>query len=173
MKGLMILTVIMLLMSCNHYYKATLRHANTDLEKAALIDSLNNEKRYFILRNGNSGYFMRNAQISNDKTTITSTLQTAGVDHRLHFVHGRSGNYQYRNKIPNERHVLDEVHFYLPVGAKIRTGPSNLPVNSIEKIEIIVKDKKRTFISAVAGVVVGLMGAAGLVTLLFLGWVHS
>jgi hypothetical protein len=42
------------MISCNHYYKATQLRTPGDNYKAGAIDSLNKEKKYFILRNGES-----------------------------------------------------------------------------------------------------------------------
>jgi hypothetical protein len=63
---------------------------------------------------------MRNEGISNDKKSIASVLQNPGVDHRLHFGNERGGGFKYNNEIPNDRHVLNEVHFYIVPALQIK-----------------------------------------------------
>ncbi len=164
----MIIVGIIVLPGCNHYYKATQLSTPDNLTKAISLDSLNNEKRYFILRNGEKAYFMRNARIDFETKSVVSLLQNPGVDHRLHLVNGRNGELKYDTKIPHDLHVLNEVHFYIMPDANITAGPNNLDLNSIQKIEIIEKDKKRTTNSTVMGVVIGLAGVSGLVVMFFL-----
>lgn len=163
MKRILILLMIFMT-ACNHYYKATLIHAPTDVGKAVIIDSLNHQKRYFILRNGNRAYFMKNPQISSDRKSIKSVLQNTSMDHRLHFLNGRKGKFRYGPKPASERNVLDEAHFYMLADTRITIGTHILPLNNIQKIEVIEKDESRTSRSAGIGFV------AGLVSLVAWGW---
>ncbi len=165
MKKLFVIGAMVLLTGCNHYYKATQLQSPGNIHKAEAIDSLKNEKRYFILRNGDRAFFMRNASISKDKQVIVSLLQNPGVDHRLHLINGRNGKLRYKTKIPHDRHVLNEVHFYITPDAKTIAGPNSLDLNSIQKIEIIEKDKKRTRESAGVGLIVGIVGVSAGLTL--------
>jgi hypothetical protein len=56
--------------------------------------------------------------------------------------------------------------------ANITPGPNNLNLNSIQKIEIIEKDKKRTTNSTVVGVLVGLAGVSALAIMFFLSLIR-
>lgn len=164
---LILLAGIVGLSACNHYYKATQLHTPDQVEKAAAIDSLQKLNKYFLLRNGDKTHFMRNATVSTSKQWITSILQNPGVDHRLHLVNGRHGKLIYDTKIPHDRHVLNEVHFYITPGAKTTAGPNNLYLNNIQKIEVIEKDKKRTTQSTFVGLLVGVVGVFGLLVTFF------
>ncbi len=168
MKKLFVIGAMVLLTGCNHYYKATQLQSPGNIHKAEAIDSLKNEKRYFILRNGDRAYFMRNASVSKDKQAIVSLLQNPGVDHRLHLVNGRHGKLIYKTKIPHDRHVLNEVHFYITPDTKTIAGQYNLNLNNIQKIEVIEKDKKRTRKSAGVGLLVGIVGVSAGLTLFIL-----
>jgi hypothetical protein len=144
--------------ACNHYYKATQVQTFDPIEKAVVIDSLKHENKYFILRNGDRSYFMRNASISNDKKSITSVLLNPGVDHRLHLINGRHGKLIYNTKIPHDLRVLDEVHFYTYPDKVTTSGTYSLELNNIQQIEIIEKDKKRTMNSTIISSLVGVLG---------------
>jgi hypothetical protein len=115
---------------------------------------------------------MKGAGITKNKQAIVSSLQNPGVDHRLHLMNGRHGKLKYDTRVSHDLHVLNEVHFYIMPDANITPGPNNLNLNSIQKIEIIEKDKKRTTNSTVVGVLVGLAGVSALAIMFFLSLIR-
>jgi hypothetical protein len=153
--------------ACNNYYKATRPVPVSNIEKAASIDSLRNENRYFILRSGSEEFYMKNLQISADQKSVTCYLDTLASNHQLHLVKGRGGNFRYRDNSPIDRQVLNEVHFYIPIDSSAKTGQYTLAMDKIQKIEILEKDKKRTTNSYVIGGLGVAIGALALVTIIY------
>jgi hypothetical protein len=150
--------------ACNNYYKATRPATVSNIEKVTSIDSLKNENRYFILRNGSEEFYMKNIQISADQRSVTCYLDTLGSNHQLHLVKGRGGNFRYRDNSPIDRQVLNEVHFYITIDSSAKTGQYTLAMDKIQKIEILEKDKKRTTNSYVIGGLGVALGTLALVT---------
>ncbi len=150
--------------ACNNYYKATRRTPVSSMEKAASIDSLKSENRYFILRSGSEEFYMKNILISADQKSVTCYLDTLAFNHQLHLVKGRGGNFKYRDNSPIDRQVLNEVHFYIPADSTAKLGQYTLAMDKIQKIEILEKDKKRTTNSYVIGGLGIALGTFALVT---------
>ncbi|MGG9964341.1 hypothetical protein [Ferruginibacter sp. SUN106] len=137
--------------ACHNYYKAVPTPATNSNEKAATVDSLKLQSRYFVLRNGSLSYLMNNIVISEDKKSLTCNLQTLPENHQLHLVKGRRGKMQYNKSNTNDLTVLNEVHFYIASNEATATGNYTLQLDKVEKIEVIEKDKKRTTSSYVIG----------------------
>ena len=161
-------TMLMLLLlfavsACHNFYKAVATKGNTDTEKAAVTDSLKMQNRYFVLRNGNQSYYMKNILISADKKTLDCVLDQVPPDHQLHLVNGRRGKMQYKKNEPQDLGVLNEVHFYIEPGDTTTQGNYTLQLDKIQKIEIIEKDKGRTMGSYVIGTIGYTLGAIAIV----------
>lgn len=152
--------------ACHNYYKATQTTAVNNIEKAASIDSLNLENRYFVLRNGGQAYYMKNISISADQKTMTCTLDSLLSSHQLHLIKGRKGNMKYKKNNPDDLMVLNEVHFYIQPDAGIVMGQNLVQLDKIQKIEVIQKDRKRTTSSYVIGAIGYTVGALALVSII-------
>ncbi len=154
---------LMFFTACHNYYKAIQRNPVSNAEKASSIDSLQQQKRYFILRNGNESYYMKNISLSADQKTMTCYLDSLAPLHQLHLVKGRKGKMQYKKQIPEDKLVLNEVHFYIQPDNVTAVGQYTLALDRIKKIEVIEKDKKRTADSYVIGALGYTVGALAIV----------
>lgn len=155
--------------ACHNYYKATQSRNGTTTETAGSIDSLQKQSRYFILRNGNTAYSINNPMISADKKFLQCQLDLLPSSHQFHLVKGIKGKMQYKRNSVDGLQVLNEVHFYTPFDSTAKQGNYLLPLDRVQKIEVIEHDKKRTTNSYVIGaigytlgtlVVVGIIVAA-------------
>ena len=62
-----VLLSIVLLNACHNFYKAVPASADNASQKAASVDSLKLQNRYFVLRNGSQAYYMNKIVLSSDK----------------------------------------------------------------------------------------------------------
>jgi hypothetical protein len=144
--------------SCHNFYKATA--GKSGVNAAGSIDSLKLQNRYFILRTGGQAYYMNNMVLSSDRKTLSSTLDSLPPEHKLHLKNGHKGNLQYKKIDINEVQVLSEVHLYTASTSKITIGENfSLPLDQVQKIEVIEKDRKRTTNSYVIGAIGYTLGA--------------
>jgi hypothetical protein len=157
--------IVILFVSCfQHFYKVKQAHVGDANQKASVIDSLNNQNRYFILRSGSQSFYMRNISLSADRTTVQCVLDSLSFDHMRYVTVGNKSDKRYKPKDQTQAGVLSEVHLYITPDPAISTGHYVLHFDSLKKIEIIQKDNGRT----VANYVISTIGvAAG--TLLFAG----
>jgi hypothetical protein len=129
-----------------NYYKISKSPENTSTPDSVIH---NNTQRYFILRNGDSAYYMNS--VSYYKDSLTCTLETLPPEHRLHLSNGRNGNMRFKKYKP-EAVVLTEVHVYKKQADNVQAGEDyTLMYNGIQKIEVLEKNKTRTTISYVLG----------------------
>jgi hypothetical protein len=130
---------------------------------AAGIDSLTKLNRYFVLRSGTQSYYMKNISLSTDRKTLEATLDTLSPGHRLHLVNGYNGKMRYKKSYSDHITVLSEVHLYTAEDNKAAIGSRyTLPLDQVQKIEVIEKDKKRTTSSYVIGAIGATVGAFAL-----------
>ncbi len=160
---LVVFCIILFFTACHNFYKATQTPAGSSPAKAVSIDSLKLQNRYFVLRNGNQAYYMNNISLSDDKKTLSCTLDTLAPNHQLHLVNGRKGNLQYKKSSIDDLMVLNEVHFYIQRDNAAAIGQYSLQLDKIQKIEVIEKDKKRTTSSYVVGAIGYTLGSIALV----------
>ena len=134
--------------ACHNFYKAT--PGRTGLYTAGTVDSLRN--RYFVLRNGGEAFYMKNIVVSSDRQSLTCLLDSLRPDHRLHLVNGRGGNMRYKKADVSDLQVLSEVHLFVAGVPSATVGENfNLPLDKVQKIEVIEHDSKRTTSSYVIG----------------------
>lgn len=142
--------------SCSNYYKAITAAEPT---KAASLNDFQDNQKYYILRNGNSAFAMKNITISSDRKNVQCTLEELPFDHKLYVTNGTNGKMKYKTKTytdDDESGVLTEVHIYLTPGSKTGTGAYTLALENIQKAEIIEKDKIKTRRSHTVGTVVAI-----------------
>lgn len=147
--------IILTMSSCNKYYKTSL--ANTGGNPSKTIETLKNDGRYFIFRNGSQAFAMDSVSINNKEQTMQCVLNILPDEHRVHLTRGINGKMRYKELNgyePDVTPVLREVHLYNTPGDDVKPGPFTLSLNRLEKVEIIQKDKKRTASSKTVGVVI-------------------
>jgi hypothetical protein len=163
---LYITTVLLLLItatSCfRHYYKIAKQPFNASSQT---VDSLQKKSRYFILRSGDYAWHMDKISLSEDQKTIHCVLTDLPFSHQLHMKKGEHHeNFQYKPKEPT-RAVLEEVHFFISPEPLAKDGVFTLPVDKIQRIEVIEKDGGRTVGSHILGVF-GIIGSIAGVALI-------
>jgi hypothetical protein len=154
------LVVLIASTSCfRHYYKIAKQPFDASPQT---IDSLQKQSRYFILRSGDYAWHMNNITVSDDRKTIQCELNVLPFAHQLHMKKGEHHeNFQYKPKEAS-RAVLQEVHFFIPPEPMAKDGLFTLPVDKIQRIEVLQKDGGRTVASHLLGTI-GVLGgiAAG------------
>lgn len=156
--ALFICLCALLAWSCHNYYKAV--NGRTGVYASSTLDSLKTQERFFILRSGNETFYMKDLVLSADRTSVSFTPDTLPPQHRLHLKGGHAANLQYKKYDPYENFVLNEVHLYTPLVAGIKAGENfSLPLDKVQKIEVIERDSKRTTNSYVIGAIGYTLGA--------------
>ncbi|MEI8059554.1 MAG: hypothetical protein WCG67_05295, partial [Ferruginibacter sp.] len=135
-------------------------------EKGNLADSLKLQKRYFVLRSGKQAFYMNNVVLSEDKKSLTCSLEALTENHQFHLKKGRGGQMKYRKNDPVEDLVLNEVHFYIPADSSTAAGVYTLQLDKVEKIEVIEKDEARTRSSYIVGAIGYTIGALAVVAII-------
>lgn len=154
--------------SCHNYYKelnVDPTHGNSAMQT---LDSLKFEKRYFILRNGNKSYYMKDLQINTEHTTLSCMLDSLPYWHQLLRPNKLASKHQYRKNDPFSESILNEVHLYVPGDSTITQGKYSLTLNQVYRIEVIQKDTKRTTNSYVLGAFGYTIATAALITAIVL-----
>jgi hypothetical protein len=153
-----ILAILFVFAGCSRYYKAITTNAKNNPDKS--LDSLKNQNRYFILRTPSQAYFMRNIILSEDRKSITCTLDDVLIEHQNYLYKGK-GNMKYKDAF-----VLSEVHMYITNDTLLSKGSYTLSLDQIQKIEVIEKDKKRTtnsYVIGALGFTIGAIAVAGII----------
>lgn len=132
-----------------HYYKGSVKAAENQSQKASAIDSLRKQQKYFILRNGSQAYYMEDISVSADNKTIKTILGTLPDDHMMYLNKVRVMRYKENNR--HDIKVLSEVHVYIAPDSSVTSGNYVLQTDSIQKIELIQKNKARTIESYLLG----------------------
>ena len=154
-----LLTAVLLLLASTGCFRNYYRIAKQPSEVSPeTIDSLQKTSRYFILRSGEYAWHMKNISVSSDQKTIKFEPAELPFYHQLHLKKGEHHqNMQYKKNEPT-RAVLEEVHFFIAPEPMLKDDVYTLPVDKIQRIEIIEKDGGRTVASYVGGTI-GIVGA--------------
>src|SRR5258705_1366926 len=87
--GLIIVAIIFLLVAgCHRYYKVITENAKDRPDNT--LDSLKTLMRYFVLRTPGGAYYMANPILSEDRKTLTCTLDILPSEHQTHVYSGRT-----------------------------------------------------------------------------------
>ncbi len=150
---------LLVVAACHNYYKAT--PGRTGTYAPATLDSLRQLNRHFILRHGTQALYMTNMVLSADQRTLTARLDSVPPNLQRHLQGGRGGSLRYKAVgEANERDVLSEVHLYTVDLPDVAPGENfSLPLDRVQKIEILEKDRKRTTNSYVLGAIGYTLGA--------------
>lgn len=154
--------------SCHNYYQALKVNTADKSQAAQALDSLKLQNRYFVLRNGNNSYYMKELQINTEHTTLSCTLDTLPQWHHLIKPNKVINKHQYHTKDPFTASILNEVHLYILPDSTITQGKYALSLNQVQKIEVIQKDKNRTTNSYVLGALGYTIATAALITAIVL-----
>jgi hypothetical protein len=153
----------LLFLSCHTYYKVQSRGKDS---VPGSIDSLKTANRFFILRNGDSAWYIKNIDLSPDKKTAQCVLDLLPSNHIVHLKKGVKGKMMYSKKDLSTAEVINEVHFYMEKDNNVAMGSYTLQLDKIFKIEVIEHDKKRTTNSYVIGAVGYTLGAVAVVAII-------
>jgi len=157
--------VLVIVFACKTYYKAKM--VNPAIS-AKSVDSLKKSNRYFILRNGDHAFYIKNIELSADQKTAQCVLEYLPPEHLTHIKNGIKGKKQYKRTSPVNMDVVNEVHFFIPDDNTAGIGNYTLQLDKVNKIEVLEHDKKRTTNSYVLGAVGYTLGSfvvAGLIIL--------
>ncbi|MCR9016818.1 hypothetical protein [Aquiflexum gelatinilyticum] len=153
MSSLVFVFAIFLFYGCNYYKPVTKNLSASPETKVDQIDSLS--QKTFILHIENRVFLMRNTYINKEKQKLEATLEEVPMIHQTYLMDD-TGKFKYDPKSPN---VLHEVHVYANLDEKKRLGDQVvIPVQNINRIELIERDKQRSSgntVLAVVGITVG------------------
>lgn len=140
----LVISIQFLFTGCASYYKAISTPVETNAQKATTIEMLKNNGRVFILRDGKNAFLIKEPVVSEAKNKIDCTLDTVSDVNKLHLTLGRKGKMKYKKVIPSDKAVLNEVHVYVDAGSNPALGSYRIPLENINKIEVIKKDEHKT-----------------------------
>lgn len=161
-----LLSIVLLLLACKTFYKANSARSGSASESWSSADSLKKINRYFILRNGDEAFYIKNIELSADQKTARCILDPLTDNHSLHLANGRNGKMSYKRSDLNDLGVVNEVHFYIPKDNTVAVGNYTLQLEKITKIEVLEHDKKRTTNSYVIGAIGYTLGGIALVAII-------
>ncbi|HVY76274.1 MAG TPA: hypothetical protein VG890_15705 [Puia sp.] len=155
---------LILLTSCFYYKVATPKNGPPPPADSVIAA---NPNRYFILRSGSQAFHMKDLLLSEDRKTLSCTLDRLPREHQLHLTRGgkdhvpeqktREGSMRYKRH-KADTVVLHEVHLYIPPDSTAKVEVTyTLDLAQVQKVELLVKDKKRTTASHV-GAALGIAG---------------
>ena len=155
---------------CSRFFKPVSVNTGTP-DAAKNIITANAPNKYFILRQEANSYALKNITVDNTAMTLNGTLSPVDVSHFL-YVKAKGRNYKYKktgNK-ENETDILNEVHIYSKNSSPVDTTKAfTLPLDQIEKIEVIEHDAGRTTTSYIlggVGITLGVMTVAAVIVAL-------
>lgn len=157
-----ILSAIMLVMlsACQHYYLA--RNVKPD-NASAQLNLLKNDGRYFVFHGNGKPVYMKNLSLSSDQNILRFEADTLSMQHKLHLTKGRGGKFRYQKNNMLDSAVIREVHVYAPSTPTIFGQELIVPLNQVQKIEVLEIDKPRTRNSQTLGAVGYSVGAAAII----------
>jgi hypothetical protein len=164
--SLFVFVVFCLCSGCSHFYMASSRPYANDLQKAAIIDSLSQVGKYFILRSGTNAFVLEHLTFIPDSNTLQARADFLPAYHRMYLTKDRDHRMRYIKKNPNDLKVLTEVHLYLNPATRITAGDVVIPLQDIQKIDVIKKNKAKTTTSYIVGSVIGVIGIVGTIAII-------
>jgi hypothetical protein len=153
--------------SCSRYFHPIKTITETTDAKKNVINSYSPTK-FFILRQGNASYALKNISVDNVANTLSGTLAPLDQTHQL-YVSAKSKKYRYvkGGKANVDIPVLNEVHIFSKNTAPVDiTKAFVLPLDQIEKIEVIEHDAGRTTTSYILGGVGITLGVLAVATVI-------
>ncbi len=159
---LLLVSCINLFFGCQRFYKPVVMETPSLEIKQSSLKKLSEENRYFILRKDSVSYNLSNIVLDAEKMTLSATVKPVSSQHELYVNLKKPKKFNYVKRLGQDV-VLTEVHLFTSdTGSIVINAENVLSLASIEKIEVIEFDKKRTTNSFVWGTV-GIVLGAGLV----------
>lgn len=164
---LAILVVALLAFSCQRFYLPVASPSATAPERERAITENKSLRKYFILRHGSGDYVINEIEVDPQSQQLKGRLSPLPHEHTL-YTSQRKG-YRY-NLGKGEGVVLNEVHLYMPGTERLDTTQVvGLPLDGIQKIEVLQHDKGRTTVSYILGGIgytIGVMAVAAVIVAL-------
>lgn len=150
--AILAITIFQLMFTgCCNYYKAISTPVKSNADAIVKLDSLKRANRTFILRNGEEAFYMGNPVLNPGQKKLECTLGTLESFNTLHLTSGKNGKMRYKKSNPSDLSVLNEAHIYITRDSAALLGKYNLALDKVQKIEVIEKDKQRTYTSYILG----------------------
>jgi len=177
---IMLASCVNLFMGCNRYFKPVVLHTPTAETKQASLKKLNTENKFFIIRNKDHSYAMKNLVLDGAHMAINASLREIPKGHHL-YINATNDTYSddtYNDdtyRVPAqgtpEVELFQEVHLFVNDTTSLDiTHPFVLPFSAVEKIEVIENDKKRTTNSHVWGAICIALGVGLVIVLASKPW---
>ena len=138
--------LINLLCSCSRYYMAETKLLSTPQSKSKMIDSLIQQKKYFLMHTSGEVYGIDSMAVDTTKLTISGLPTNVSPKHTLYlkphkyFIWGKN-----RTFTKAESGILNEVHFWVDEEIyPTRNSFFKIPIKTIEKINTIEFDEATT-----------------------------
>lgn len=161
---LLLITILFTLAGCHNFFKVNTVGRTPEERMSSLNDNVQKNK-YFILRHGRGNFSMKNITIDQEHQTISFIPDTLPITHQV-YTRRSNNNLQYKSG-KGEREVLNEVHLFSNTPQAIEVGKTlTLPLNTIEKIQVIEFDSGRTTGSYILGGLGYTLGAFAALTII-------
>ncbi len=162
--AIFLISTFHLFLGCHNFYKATPGITTSTATKSNEIDSLSQQKKVFILRQGAESYLMKDLSVDNGKMIITSLLDTVPSTHQAYIMPNKRQTYKIQ-----KAGILNEVHIFVPSNVTLdKSKAIQLGMGDIDKIEIIQKDGSRTTSSYILGGLAYTLGALTIISIIIL-----
>ncbi len=153
LSGLMLIVGL----GCTRYYKPVPADTSTPQATENFIVKTYQDK-VLILRHGKRNYRIERFTIDHEKMAMQATLKPIDPSFSPYIV-AKGRKYGY-----TDRKVLREMHIFIADTVAVDpTGLFVLPLNKIERIEIIEHDKNRTATSYTVGTIVTVVGIVAII----------
>ncbi len=163
---ILLIAYVNLLAGCHRYYRAVPVDAEGVEKKEASLKKLNEEKKYFILRQGSQGYALSNVVLDQTNMTLTAEPGPLPPEHKLYLNDPGRNKFIYNRKQKQEV-VLREVHIFTRDTSGIVAGQTDtFSLSDVTRIDVIEFDQKRTTNSYTVGAIAITLGAALVIALL-------
>jgi hypothetical protein len=152
-----LLFLVTAVVSCQRFYIPVAAPAASSQAKGQVVQENKSQNKYFILRHGSGIYAMRNVQVDQQAQQLNFQVSSLPDAHTLYISPKRRYTYKRQR---GEEVVLSEVHLYTRGTENLDTTATiSLPLDSINKIEVIEFDKARTTTSYILGGIGYTLGA--------------
>jgi hypothetical protein len=162
-----LLLVLLIAVSCQRFFLPVAAPSDSSEEKQRTIHENQQQQKYFILRHGSGNYAISKVEVDQQHQQLKGQLSSLPTDHQVYAENPHK--YRFR-KSAGEQTVLNEVHLYMPGKTPLdTTGVISLPLDSIQKIEVIEFDRGRTTTSYILGglgYTIGAMAVAAVIVAL-------
>lgn len=154
---LAVLLVALLVLSCQRFYLPVASPSANAAEKERTIRENNQLNKFFILRHGSGNYAITRVEVDQQNQQLKGQLRPLPYEHTVYTSNLKGYRYSLSK---GEGVVLNEVHLYMPGKEALDTTQVvSLPLDSIQKIEVVQHDKGRTTVSYILGGIGATLGA--------------